>query len=71
VDGEEMKMSNSTTFARSLIKAVVLVVPIALTATPAFAGSGPAQTVYLFSGVVDNTNGSSVATATVIRAKTH
>ena len=50
-------MSRRATFFRSLIKAGVLLGPIALAATPAtpaLADSGPAQVLYIFPGVKDD-----------------
>jgi len=49
-------MSHCTTFACSLIKVGALLGSIALTATAALAGSGPAQNLYVFPGIVDNNN---------------
>jgi hypothetical protein len=58
-------MSGCTTLARSLIKTVALLAPIALAAAPALAASGPFQALYIFPGVTDNggTNFTGIGTA--------
>ena len=59
-------MSRCATFALSLIKAAILVAPIALAAASALADSGPQQVLYIFPGATDDGGSAGAGRATVV-----